>query len=186
MKKESSVIHDVIMLGIGGKGVLLAGQLLAQAGINQYKHVLYFPEYGVFKRGGFSHCYVILSDKEIASPLLDQSEAIIVFEPSILGTCQDQVLPGGAIVVESAGLNTKVRRSDIRFVPVPAVETAAKMGNPQVANLILLGAYVCTCKAVSPQLVDAELDKMLAGKAKALALNKEAFHKGCELGVAKH
>ena len=104
---------------------------------------------------------------------------------SILGTCQDQVLPGGAIVVESAGLNTKVRRSDIRFVPVPAVETAAKMGNPQVANLILLGAYVCTCKAVSPQLVDAELDKMLAGKAKALALNREAFHKGCELGAAK-
>ena len=183
MKKPVS--HDVIMLGIGGKGVLLAGQILVKAGIHQYKHVLYFPEYGVFKRGGFSHCYIGLSDSEIASPLFDQSEALIVFEPSILESCQEQVLPGGTIVVESAGLNTKVRRSDIRFVPVPAVETAAKMGNPQVANLILLGAYVCTCKAVSPQLVDAELDKMLAGKAKALALNKEAFHKGCELGVAK-
>ena len=93
------------------------------------------------------------------------------------------MLPGSDIVVESAGLNIKVRRSDIRFVPVPAMETAAKMGNPQVANLILPGAYVCTCKAVSPQLVDAELDKMLAGKAKALALNKEAFHKGWELGA---
>jgi 2-oxoglutarate ferredoxin oxidoreductase subunit gamma len=48
--------YDLFMAGFGGQGVLLAGNLLSYAAINEGKNVSFFPAYGVEKRGGAAMC----------------------------------------------------------------------------------------------------------------------------------
>lgn len=166
------------MVGLGGKGVLYVGQLLAQAGVAEYENVLYFSDYGVQKRGGHVLCNVILSQNSIACPLLSTTEAMIIFEPSLIGELE-RVTEGGTAIIESAQLTADTTRSDITVLPVPAVETAAKMGNPQMANLILLGAYVAACKTVSPGLIEDEIARK--GSTQVMQRNLNAFRQGLEL-----
>jgi len=129
--------HEVLMTGVGGKGVLTAGQLLAQAGMSRYKYVLWFPSYQAAMRGGPCECTVVLSEEEIASPILSQAQSLVVMEPSQLKPFEHRVYPGGLLLIEEAGFSGECR-SDVNLVVVPAVETAVRLGNPQVANLILL------------------------------------------------
>ena len=35
--------HQVRIAGTGGRGILMIGRLLAEAGMTRYKHVSYFP-----------------------------------------------------------------------------------------------------------------------------------------------
>ena len=55
--------QDVMIAGFGGQGVLLAGKLLAYAGMLEGKHVTWFPSYGAEIRGGTANCTVIIADR---------------------------------------------------------------------------------------------------------------------------
>jgi len=59
---------EIICSGFGGQGILTAGLILADAGMEQGKHVTWYPSYGAEMRGGTANCNVIISDEEIASP----------------------------------------------------------------------------------------------------------------------
>lgn len=174
---------EVIMAGIGGQGVLTAGQLLAEAAMADYRHVTWLPSYRAAVRGGASECTVIFSREEIASFLLSQAEVVVVMAISQLPTFLDRVKPGGSLIFETAGLQDEIKRTDIQLFPVPAIETANRMGNIQAANLILLGAYLEITQAMPIGKIHAQLEKKFVGRAKALAFNKQALEKG--VGIAR-
>ena len=58
MKKE------IIISGFGGQGVLVAGMILADAGMEDNKQVSWYPSYGFEMRGGAANCDVKISDEE--------------------------------------------------------------------------------------------------------------------------
>ena len=86
MAGQYVVRHDVIMGGIGGRGVLMAGLLLARAAMGQYENVVWFPSYASAMRGGPCECTVILSSDRIASPLLTQTGTVVIIDASQLNT----------------------------------------------------------------------------------------------------
>ena len=183
MEEKTSSRTDVIMSGLGGMGVLLAGQILSWAALNKYKYVSWSPSYGVEKRGGLCECTVIFSDEEIASPLLDQAQTVVVFDGSQLETFEPRVLPGGKILVESSGLEGDQGRKDYELVKVPGMEIAVGLGGAQVNNLILLGAYIGLTDAVPQELIEQELDRRFGTKKESIIKrNREALKKGLELG----
>jgi Pyruvate/2-oxoacid:ferredoxin oxidoreductase gamma subunit len=55
--------HSVVIAGFGGQGVILAGKILAQAGVTHGLEVTWLPSYGPEMRGGTANCTVILSDQ---------------------------------------------------------------------------------------------------------------------------
>ena len=61
---------DVIMAGFGGQGILMIGNLLSLAAMDEGRNVTYFPAYGVEMRGGTANCTVVISDEEIGSPVV--------------------------------------------------------------------------------------------------------------------
>ena len=75
MKQNGKARNEVLMAGIGGMGVLSAGQVLLESAVNRYKHVTFISSYGFARRGGLCECTVIISDDKIASPILDQAQA---------------------------------------------------------------------------------------------------------------
>ena len=59
------MIEKIICAGFGGQGIMVMGQLLARAGLNQDRRVSWLPSYGAEVRGGTAYCHVIISDKDI-------------------------------------------------------------------------------------------------------------------------
>ena len=54
---------EIIFAGFGGQGVILAGKILALAGMSEDKYVSHIPSYGAEMRGGTANCSVIVSDE---------------------------------------------------------------------------------------------------------------------------
>lgn len=173
--------HEVIMAGIGGRGVLLVGHILAKAGLAQYPHSLWYPTYGGAMRGGVSECTIVLSDEEISSPLLPQAQTVVVFESTQLKPFEPRVRPGGNFIYETAGVKENIIRKDIKAFPVNALELAVKLGNPQVANFILLGFYVKLTQPLPVEFIEKELEARFQGE--MLEINRRAFQLGLGLEV---
>lgn len=133
----------ILCAGFGGQGVMSVGQLLAYAGMVENKHVTWIPSYGPEMRGGTAYCNVVISDREVGSPIVttNASCAMIMNLPSLL-KFEKSVRPGGNILINSSLINRKTTRSDVNDYYIPADELANLCGNRQAANIIMLGAYI--------------------------------------------
>ncbi len=170
----------VICAGFGGQGVMSMGQLLTYAGMLEGKEVSWLPSYGPEMRGGTANCAVTVSDKPVGSPVIsgDATCAIVMNLPS-LDKFEREVKPGGKILVNSSLIERKVERKDVDVYYIPANDIALELGNPKVANMIMLGAYLQTEPTVEVNSVLEAFKKVFGpSKEKFVPLNKEALEKG--------
>jgi len=181
MKLETTSRSEVMVAGIGGMGVLVAGQVLAWAAVQRYKYVSYIPSYEAARRGGLSECTVIFSDEEIASPILEQVQTVIILDGAQLKAFESRVRPGGIIIVDCAGLVDKPERKDFKLLSFSGMEIAIGMGESLINNLILLGVYVELTKTVPEKFIEEELHRRYGDKGKILDRNIKAFQRGLEL-----
>jgi 2-oxoglutarate ferredoxin oxidoreductase subunit gamma len=135
--------HDVIIAGFGGQGVMVIGNLLAHAAMNEGRHVTYLPTYGVEMRGGTANCTVVISSRAIGSPVVGRPCSSIVMNLPSLIKYENLILPGGVLLINSSLVNAgETSRKDIEILPIPANEIAIGNGNPRLANMVVLGAFV--------------------------------------------
>ena len=172
---------ELIMAGLGGMGVLVAGRLLARAALQRYQYVSWVPSYGHERRGGMSECTTILSGREIASPILDQAQTVILLDSSQLKVYEGRVRPNGLLIAEKASLKDRPERTDIRLLAVSGLEIAMGMGGVLLNSLILLGFYIQMARPLPAELVQEELDRLYSDKQATLKRNKDAFRQGLEL-----
>ncbi len=174
---------EVTMSGLGGKGVLTLGQILAEAGVRIYNCVSYFPNYSPAMRGGETECTVIFSDEQIPSPLIYNPAHAIVMDPASFSQFESRLKPGGILFCDDSIISAKGNRDDIQVFNVPASEEAVALGNLQVANMVLLGAYVGKAGSAPLEMLESALTKRFKGSRREslLELNKEAVRKGAEL-----
>jgi len=175
--------HELMIAGTGGKGVLLIGRLLAQAGMKKYEHALFFPNYAPAMRGGECECTVIMSDKAIGYPVMFEPVFTIIMTSSALMLMENRVKPNGCMMIDSSIITEEIKRDDITVYRVPATEKAVELGGTQAANMVLLGAYLELTKAVSIEVVMEVLENKLKDKShKAiLELNNLAMNEGAKL-----
>ncbi len=170
---------DVLIAGFGGQGVLLAGKLLAWAGMLGGKHVTWFPSYGAEMRGGTANCTVIISDEEIGSPVVDSPGALIAMNEASAVKFSDKVIRGGFIILNSSLVKTVVKRPGRKVFKVSANEIAEEIGNPRVVNMVLLGAYLKVSGAASIGHVTKALEESLPPRNRhLLPANISALEKG--------
>jgi 2-oxoglutarate ferredoxin oxidoreductase subunit gamma len=154
--------YDVIISGFGGQGVLVIGNLLAYAGMKEGKHVTYLPVYGVEMRGGTANCTVVISANEIGSPVVGRPHAAIVMNLPSLVKYEPTILPGGLLFINTSLIDLKeASRKDIEFLPVPVNEVAIENGNPKLANMVALGAFVEKTKLVRTDSLFESLERVL-------------------------
>src|SRR3990172_645592 len=102
--------QDVMIAGFGGQGVLLAGKLLAYAGMLDGKHVTWFPSYGAEVRGGTANCTVIISSDEIGSPVVQNPSAMLIFNEASFKRLEKRIKPAGSLFLNTS-LVQSVRRA---------------------------------------------------------------------------
>ena len=171
----------VIMAGFGGQGVVLMGTLLSYSAMVEGKHTTFFPSYGAEMRGGTANCSVVVSDDEIASPVVNQPDCIVAMNIASLEKFESRVRPGGTIFVNSSLIDRKVERDDVDEVRIPANDIAEELGNARAANMVILGGLLKKTGAVKVDAVIGCLEKVLSERAMALLdLNKKALRRGFE------
>jgi 2-oxoglutarate ferredoxin oxidoreductase subunit gamma len=136
------LLHEIIIAGFGGQGVLSAGRLLAYAGMLEDKEVSFLPSYGPEMRGGTANCMVVISDEAIASPVLNSCSALIVMNNPSLEKFEKWLKPGGLLITDSSLVLKKPSRTDIKVIEIPATQLANEVGNKTYSNIYLLGKLV--------------------------------------------
>lgn len=176
------MLEEIVIAGFGGQGVMVAGQLLAHAGMEEGKQVAWIPSYGPEMRGGTANCTVIISDDAVGSPIVTNPGIAIVMNRPSLDKYEPLVKPGGILIVNSSIVGREATRSDVRVVAVPANDEAAELGNVRLANSIMLGALIgCTDIVKVESLVDSMKDVFKARQHHLIDLNRQALERGMAL-----
>jgi 2-oxoglutarate ferredoxin oxidoreductase subunit gamma len=169
-----------IFAGFGGQGVILAGKLLAEAGMEHGLHVTWLPSYGPEMRGGTANCTVVLSDEPIGSPVVDNPTALVAMNLPSLDRFEKAVTESGTVVVNSSLIARHVQRSDIRELPLALHDIAVSLGNGRAANMVALGAVVKATGVVPLGAVKKAMARVLGKKdgGKFVKVNEQALHAG--------
>ncbi len=172
--------YEVKFAGFGGQGIMMAGKLLAYAAMQQGYHVVWLPSYGPEMRGGTAYCTVVLADRPIGSPVVNNPGNLIVMNRPSMEKFESTVRPGGIIIINSSLVPIEAKRQDVDAVRVPCNDIAISLGNGRAANMVALGAFVARSRCVPfEQLVDITKDQF-GRKADVLALNVNALERGKE------
>ena len=173
--------NQIIIAGFGGQGLLFSGKVLAYAGMMEGRYLSWLPSYGPEMRGGTANCNVILSDREVGSPIVTRPDILMVMNGPSLDKFEKDVQPGGKIFVDSSLITRKVERTDVQAYYIPATAMAREMGAPGLANMVLLGALVKATGCVTDEGLDAGLIKVIpARKADMLEINRKALKAGMD------
>ena len=160
---------------------MLAGKLLAQAGVDHGLEVTWLPSYGPEMRGGTANCTVLLSDEPIGSPVVDNPTALVAMNLPSLDRFEKTVAASGVIVVNSSLINRPIERNDVQVLNVPANDIAVSLGNPKVANVVALGAVVKATGIIPFELIKDAIARMLGENiygAGLIAVNEQALNAG--------
>jgi len=173
------VLHEIIIAGFGGQGVMSMGQLLTYAGMLEGKHVSFIPSYGPEMRGGTANCAVVVSDEEIGSPIVTEPNCVIAMNLPSLKKFEPTLVPGGLLLINSSLIKEESSRKDIRVCRIAVNELAAELGNDKVANMVMLGAFLGATGVVAIDSVVESLKKVLPERRHNLIpLNKKALELG--------
>jgi len=172
--------YDVFISGFGGQGILLAGQLLAEAAMEKGLNVTFFPSYGVEMRGGTARCTVIFSGEEIGSPIVDSPQCVIAMNQPSLLLYQEAVAEGGLLIVNSSLAKMEdVTRKDIEIRSVPMSEMAIELGNARLANMVALGSFAGLSGAIASEELTGALESVISERHKRfIPLNERAILEG--------
>lgn len=174
--------EEIIFAGFGGQGVLFSGQLLTYAGMAENLYVTWIPSYGPEMRGGTANCTVILSEEEIGAPIVRNPSVAVIFNTPSLRKYEPFIKPGGLLLTNASLVTIASARDDIRIIAIPASDIATELGNPRIANMVMLGALVEATGIVTPETVMQQLDEHLSARQrKWLEPNRIALEKGVEL-----
>ena len=188
-------IKNILLVGVGGQGILLASEILSEAAMLAGFDVKKSEIHGMSQRGGSVVSHVRYGT-EVFSPIVPEGEGDILFGFELMETVRSLPLlrPDGTVVANDlqisppsvlmgqetypAGLADRIKTQFADFLLVDGQKMATDAGNVRAANTVLLGA-------VSKRLDIAEefwlkaLQKMVP--AKALQVNLCAFRMGREL-----
>ena len=191
----SDKITNILLVGVGGQGILLAAEILSEtcmlAGFDVKKSEIH----GMSQRGGSVVSHVRFG-KQVFSPIVPEGEGDVLFGFELMESYRALPLlkPGGTVVANDlciappsvligqeqypADLAGKIAEKFPDFILVDGQNLAMEAGNARAANTVLLGA-------VSKRLDIAEkfwlesIERMVPKK--ALEVNLKAFEIGRSL-----
>jgi len=175
------MMEKSLFAGFGGQGVISLGQLWVYFAMQEGKNVTFFPFYGAEKRGGIARAGVIVSDDEIASPLVTIPDSALVMNSDSLPVCEKILKKDGLIVINSTLVKENPSRSDLKIVKIDASGIAEQIGNLLFANMVALGAMAKLTKALNLTDIEGVLKKFFpSDKHQFIPMNTKAIRAGYE------
>lgn len=172
--------HQLRFTGVGGQGVLLAGEILAEAKIRDGGYGVKASTYTSQVRGGPTKVDILLDKSEILYPYA--MDGNIDFMLSVAQVSFDifkgGVREGGILVIEP-NLVTPTEEDRVRYkiYDIPVITIAKEeVGNIVTQSVVALAATVTLTECVNEEVV---IETMLSKvPKKVMEVNKKAYELG--------
>lgn len=166
--------------GVGGQGVLLAGEILAESRIRAGGYGVQASTYTSQVRGGPTKVDILLDSQEILYPYANEGHIDFMLSTAQVSYEQfkNGVKDGGIIVVEPNLVTPSAEdKKMFRIYEIPIITIAKEeVGNVVTQSVVALGVTVAFTQCVDRDLV---YETMIAKvPAKVVELNKKAFELG--------
>ena len=167
-------------VGVGGQGVILAGEILAVAKIKEGGYGVKASTYTSQVRGGPTKVDILLDESEILFPYANEGEIEFMIATAQVSFNQfkDGVKPGGIIVVEPNLVKpTEEDRKKWKIIEIPLITIAKEeVGNVITQSVVALAIANTYMNAIEKEtLIETMLSKV---PAKVHDVNKKAYELG--------
>jgi len=164
--------------GFGGQGVLMLGEVLAEAGLDAGLEVSWLPSYGPEMRSGTSNCHVRISTHPIASPLVAKPNILLALNEPSLRKFLPAVEPGGWVLYNGDSLPEGVEpREGVNIQAIPFTQLADTLGEARAGNIVTLGALLELTGMLKQEAVDNAL-ALLVKSPRWLDIDRQALKAG--------
>lgn len=184
---------NIMIVGVGGQGTLLASKMLGYVLLNQGYDVKVSEVHGMSQRGGSVVTYVRYGEK-VYSPVIDKGEAdvILSFEKLEAARWLEYLKPGGKMIVNTQEMEPMPVITGAKDYPDNLVEKmqaagadvdardflalANEAGSSKAVNIALMGRL----SVYFPEISDEKWQEAIAANVppRFLELNKKAFELG--------
>ncbi len=190
----SNTTKNIMIVGVGGQGTLLASRILGNVAIGEGYDVKVSEVHGMSQRGGSVVTYVKYGEK-VYSPIIDRGEADIILAFELLEAYR--ALPylkkGGKIIVNAQEIdpmpvitgaaeypeNISGKLSEmVDTTVVDALAAATEAGNIKAVNVVLIGVLAKSMDIPYEKWIEALKTTV---PAKFLEVNLKAFDLGYNL-----
>ncbi|MFP4201045.1 MAG: indolepyruvate oxidoreductase subunit beta [Clostridia bacterium] len=188
-------IDNILVSGVGGQGVILATDVIAEVFLRARFEVKKSEVHGMSQRGGsvVSH---VRRGEEVHSPLIPagnvdvllamesiealryvhtlKTDGFVIYDPV-------RIPPQAVTTGQSrypADVQRRLKRHSDRVYRIPAGQIAAELGNSRVPNTVLLGALSVILDICSDLWVEALVDRVPEGAAE---INVRALESGRQI-----
>ncbi len=156
LKEDVMMTKNIMIVGVGGQGSLLASKLLGHLLVNQGYDVKVSEVHGMSQRGGSVVTYVRFGDK-VYSPVIDKGEADVIVSFEVLEAARwlEYLKPGGRIIVNTQQIDPmpviigvaeypeqlikKMDAMGVKIDGVDALPLAEEAGFSKAVNIVLIG-----------------------------------------------
>jgi indolepyruvate ferredoxin oxidoreductase, beta subunit len=196
--------QDILMAGVGGQGIIMASDVLAEAALAIGLDVKKTDTLGMAQRGGSVTSHLRIGER-VWSPLISPGEAdvLVAFEKLEAARCANFVKPDGLVIINSLAipplsisLGTQtyptdkaivdsLRQRTSRIHMIDGSRQAGLLGDIRTLNMFMVGFL----SAVLPFEIDTKVWKDCVTAqvpARILAMNILAFDKGREVASSVH
>jgi Pyruvate/2-oxoacid:ferredoxin oxidoreductase gamma subunit len=180
LAKDADVDLQVRIAGFGGQGVLLLGEVLAEAGLDAGLEVSWLPSYGPEMRSGTSNCHVRVSSQPIDSPLVALPDVLVAMNEPSLRKFDASVRPGGWVIYNGETFPADCEREEVHVLALPFTDIANELGDARACNMVMLGALLEIAEVLPQASIDEALERLVKNP-RWVTLDKRALERGREL-----
>ncbi len=185
-------VTNILLVGVGGQGILVASEIISEALMMAGFDVKKSEVHGMAQRGGSVVSHVRFGEK-VYSPIIAEGEADILVGFELLETYRYIPLlkKGGRVVVNdlkinppsvslglapyAEGITEKIRNIHPESIFVDGIELSKQAGSVKTMNTVLIGAMSGLTGVDEKYWINA-IERMVP--AKTLQMNKNAFELG--------
>ena len=185
---------NVLIVGVGGQGVLLASEILSSVAVEAGYDAKKSEVHGMSQRGGVVSSHIRFGEK-VYSPLINEGDAdvVLAFEEAEALRWIHFLKDDGVVIVNEYKLVPPIvvteklkypddplktiSKSVSKLISIDAGSEAENLGNPRLVNTILLGILSTTLPIKEEIWIDVIRKRVPKGTEE---LNIKAFKKGRE------
>jgi len=186
-----SEVKNILLVGVGGQGIILASKILSTGLINAGYDVKMSEVHGMAQRGGSVTTQVRYGEK-VNSPIIGKGQAdiVVAFEEMEAMRWIDHLKPEGRLVINNYRIPSvpiligekeypqgiiEDLKNELDTVVIDAMEMAQNIGNPKTQNIVMLGALIGAL-GIDEVKWDDVISELV--KPRFVEINKKAFNEG--------
>ena len=171
---------EVRISGLGGQGVVLAGEILGRAAVYEGKYVVQTQSYGAEARGSAAKSEVIISNSKIGFPKVRKCDVLLAMSQSAVEKHLKDLKEKGVLVVDEHTVE-HIPKTKVKLFRIPATKTAEKLFKSRLyANVVMLGALTKITSIVKEEAVEKAITDSVPESAREA--NITGFREGVRIG----